>query len=276
MATEKKTKYSYYLQNAVGKGTILCNSKLVPRYEMGYHLWGHIHGSGNASPVAVSIVFPMNMTVRLFGKEQCSFICAGGRTEQTTLLGLASICVYLSVRMENAWFQLKTLLIRNKLHTTKANNKINLLGLQQRLCKENLEVVYTPSNFPGLSIHFVLPGTSEEMTATVFKTGAINLAGCRDSNLACQAYHYLHRLISPSFGEHVDQREEAAKKYKKACEPVKGQRRKPGGNTAPRISSWPLYKGQKAESIKNPDKVYSAFRFNPGDWRNSLAISSTA
>ena len=244
-------RYSCYLQNAVGKGSIYVTSEHVPRNYMGYMLWGHILGSGNASPVAVSIISPVNMTVRLFGQDHCAFICAGGRTEQTTLLGLASICLYLSVNLGgNTRFQLDVLQIRNKLHTTKADNEIDLQGLHRHLCQMNLEVSYNPANFPGLSVHFKVPGTRDSMTATVFKTGAINFAGCRDSDLAQRANYYLQNIISPFFGRHVDQRKKASEKSARANLPAKGQRRKPGGNTTPRISAFGLYLGQKAEHIK--------------------------
>lgn len=188
------------------------------------------------------------MTMRIFGKDRCSFICAGGRTEETTWLGIASVCVYLSTHIPDAIFVPTDLQIRNKLHTTKADHHIDLEHLHGNLSAKGFEVSYAPRNFPGLSVTFELPGTKEIMTFTIFATGAFNLAGCRNSANANRAYEYILQYAQESFTDKVDPTTEATKKYDTAMKNiVTGQRRKPGANSSARVCLIDLFESQKAK-----------------------------
>ncbi len=261
MVTEKKAKlvshdadtpFGIYLQNATGGGVLKTNIKPVPRSLIGLELFGEINKSGNASPVTCSITYPICLTVKFFGQVRCTFICAGGRTAETTNLGISSIMTYLTNRIPGSRFQVRKMKINNKLHTTKVGYLINLKELYPRLLEQGFEVSYAPEKFVGLSIRFVLPRTEESMTFTVFSSGALNLTGCRDSHHATLAVQYILPYLAPSFGDPVNQEEEAEKKYKKLYDPAKrGQRRKPGGSTAPRICSFPLFEAQLAEFQNN-------------------------
>lgn len=226
----------------------MTNIRPVPRSRIGLELFGEINKSGNASPVTCSITYPICLTVKFFGQTRCTFICAGGRTAETTKLGISSIMTFLTHRIPDSSFRVQNMKINNKLHTTKVGHLINLPDLYLRLSEQGFNTSYAPEKFVGLSIRFVLPRTDQSMTFTVFSSGALNLTGCRDSHHATLAVKYILPYLAPSFGAPVNQEEEAEKKFKKLYDPAKrGQRRKPGGSTAPRICSFPLFEAQLAE-----------------------------